>query len=105
MREQILALVERREAERRYVGPEMAHRMRVEGGDDNRPAHMEAHCDGAAHHRLVAQMEAVEIAKRDHRPAKGVGNRLIMLEMLHWGAALSALGRRCKSAGNGGFPL
>ena len=61
----VLALVEAGQAERRHVGLEEAHRVRVEGGDDHRAPLVVAAGDGAADHRLVAEVEAVEIAERD----------------------------------------
>ena len=68
MGEQGLALVERGQAEGRHVGLEEAHRVGVEGGDDHRAALVEAALDRAADHRLVAEVEAVEIAERDDAP-------------------------------------
>ena len=65
MGEQLLALVEGGQPERRQVGLEQAHRVGVEGGDDDRPALVKAALDGAPDHRLVAEVEAVEIAERD----------------------------------------
>ena len=48
MGEQPLALVERGQPERRHVGLEEAHRVRVEGGDDDRPPLVRPALDGAA---------------------------------------------------------
>ena len=72
----------------------MAHRMRIEGGDDDRPALVRAALHGAADHRLVAEVKAVEIAERDDRAAKGVGDRLVEGQALHGrrGLARTALG-------------
>ncbi len=53
------------------VGLEVAHRVRVEGGDDRRPPLVGPRCDRAADHRLVAEVEAVEIAERDDRARVG----------------------------------
>ena len=69
LREQPLALVERGQAEGRRIGPEEAHRMRIEGRDQHRPPFRAGAADGAAHHRLVALVEAVEIAERDDAAA------------------------------------
>ena len=66
--EQRLALVERGQAERRHVGLEEADRVRVEGRDDHRPPLVEGARDRAADHRLVAEVESVEIAERDDAP-------------------------------------
>ncbi len=57
--------------------------MRLEGGDDYRPALVETHRDRAADHRLVAEVEAVEIAERDHAPAKAVRQGLAVRQALH----------------------
>ena len=70
--EQPLALVERGQPERRRVGPEIAHRVRIEGRDDRRPP-LGARCDRAADHRLVAEVEAVEIAERDDASPEASG--------------------------------
>ena len=83
MSEQALALVERRQPERRHVGLEVPHRMRIEGGDDHGPAQVEAERDRPAHHRLVAEVEAVEIAERDDRAAKFFGDGLVVVQPLH----------------------
>ncbi len=74
--EQLLALVERGQAEGRDMRREMAHRVRVEGRDDRRAALGLRPLDRLAHHRLVAEMEPVEIAERDHRAAQLVRHRL-----------------------------
>ena len=66
-----LPLVEAGQAERRRVGPEMADRVRVEGGDDHRPPLVRAALHRAPDDRLVAEMEAVEIAERHHGAAQG----------------------------------
>ena len=72
-----LALVEAGQPERRRVGLEVAHRMRVEGGDDHRPPLVRAARDRAADHRLVAEVEAVEIAERDDRSAQARRERAV----------------------------
>ena len=88
--EQLLALVERGQAERRNVRLEMPHRVRVEGGDDHRPPHVEAERDRAVHHRLVAEVKAVEIAEREDGAAELVGDGLVVEQPLHWAPPLSA---------------
>ncbi len=93
MGEQALALVERRQPKGRNVRLEVPHRMRIEGRDDHRLPHMEAHGDRPAHHRLVAEVEAVEVAERDDRAAKLIGNGLVVVQPLHRALAVSA--HRC----------
>ena len=83
MGEHPLALVERGQPERRRVGPEVAHRMRVEGRDDHRPPLVRAALHRAPDHRLVAEVEAVEIAQRDDRAAKLLRDRLVVEQALH----------------------
>ena len=63
MGEQPLALVEAGQPERRDIGLEQPHRVGVEGGDDDRPPLVEPARDRPPDHRLVAEMEAVEIAE------------------------------------------
>ena len=96
MGEQSLALVERGQPERRHVGLEKAHRVRVEGGDDHRPPLVEAALDRAPDHRLVAEMEAVEIAERDDASPKPVGDSAGEGKALHWPRGLCSAPRaRC----------
>ncbi len=78
-----LALAKAGEAKRRGVGLEVAHRMRIEGRDDHGLALMRAARHRASHHRLMAEVETVEIAKRDDRAAQGVGNRPVVGQALH----------------------
>ena len=61
----------------------MSYRMGIEGGDDHRPLLMRAARDRPPDHGLVAEVEAVEIAERDDRAAKRVGNRLVEGQALH----------------------
>ncbi len=89
--EQRLALIERHQAEGRDVGLEEADRVRVEGGDDDRPPLMEAARDRAAHHRLVAEVESVEIAERENAPLQLIGDPAGEGKPLHWRASLSGL--------------
>ena len=65
------------------VGLEEAHRVRVEGGDDDRPPLVVAARDRAPDDRLVAEVEAVEIAERDDAAAKRVGHAAIEGQPLH----------------------
>ena len=81
--EQPLALVERGQAEGRQVRLEEAHRVRIEGRDQHRAALGAGARDGAAHHRLVALVKAVEIAERDDAAAKCVRNRRAPVQALH----------------------
>ena len=89
MGEQFLPLVEAGQAERREVGLEEAHRMRVEGRDDHRPPLVMAAGDRSADHRLVAQVEAVEIAERDDCAAEAIGYGLVEGQPLHCAGAVS----------------
>ena len=87
----LLALVQRRQPERRKVGLEMPNRVRVERRDDHRPAHVETQGDRPVHDRLVAEMKAVEIAERNHRAAKLFGNGFVVIQPVHRARALVAL--------------
>ena len=68
---------------RRQPGLEKALRMGVEGGDDRRSALVEGALDRAADHRLMATVEAVEIAQRDDRAAERFGYRRGEAQALH----------------------
>ena len=72
--EQPFALVERGQPERRRIGAEVAHRMRIEGRDDRRHAARLRQPQCPIDDRLMAEVEAVEIAQRDHR-ARQVGGQ------------------------------
>ena len=64
------------EAELRGVRAEEAAGMRLEGHREGRPAVGAAHPQGGGDHGAVAEMDAVEIAHRDHRPSgDGGGGR------------------------------
>src|SRR3546814_17055353 len=63
--EQLLPLVERREAEGRDVGLEEAHRMRVEGRDDRGKPLVLRMMHSAADDRLMPGLEAVALAASD----------------------------------------
>ena len=58
--------------------------MRVEGGDDRRPPLMEGARDRPPDHRLVAEVESVEIAERDDAPREAVGDAAVEGQALHW---------------------
>ena len=73
-REQFLPLVQLGQAERRGIGLEEAHRVRIEGRDDRRAALGLGPGNRLARHGLVAQVEAIEIAQRDNRTAQGIGH-------------------------------
>ena len=90
MGEQPLALVERGQPERRHVGLEVADRVRVEGRDDHRPPLVEAARDRPPDHRLVAEVEAVEIAERDDAPLEVVGDAAVEGQPLHCGGLIGA---------------
>ena len=62
--------------------------MRIEGGDDHRPPLVESALDRAADHRLVAEVEAVEIAERDDAPLQGFGDAAGEGQALHCCARL-----------------
>ena len=83
MGEQSLALVERRQPEWRHLGLEELDRVRIEGGDDHRPALVKCARDRAADHRLVAEMESVEIAEGDDAPLELIGDAAGEGEPLH----------------------
>ena len=59
--------------------------MRVEGGDDHRPPLMERARDSAGDHRLVAEVESVEIAEGEDAPLEALGNAPGEGQALHCG--------------------
>ena len=69
----------------------MAHWMGLEGGDDDRAPFVRAALHGAIDHRLMAQMEAVEIAQREDRTAQFFGDRLVEGQALHRDGGLAAI--------------
>ena len=79
----LLPLFERGQTERRRIGLEMAHRVRIEGGDDRGAALFACPGNGFARHRLVAKVKAIEIAQRDDRAAQRFGQLLAMVEPPH----------------------
>ena len=83
--EQSFALVERGETEGRGVGAEQAHRMRIEGRDDRRSSGGARGGDGALDHRLVSEVESIEIAQRDDTTGKVRGQRRAAVKPLHGG--------------------
>ncbi len=68
--EQILALIECGQSERRQIRLEEAHRVRVESRDDDRAPLVMAARDRPPDDRLVAEVKTVEIAEREDAPAK-----------------------------------
>ena len=89
--EQRQALVEAGQPERCGVGLEMAHGMRIEGGDDHRASLMRAALHRAADHRLMAKVKAVKIAQRDDCAPARVRDRAIEGQALHIAADLARL--------------
>ncbi len=81
--EQPFALVERRQPKWRHVRPEEPDGVRIEGGDDDRPALVETERDRPVHHGLMAKMESVEVAEREHASAKLFGHAVVEGEPLH----------------------
>src|SRR5258708_705767 len=73
----------------------MPHRVRVERGDDHRPPFMRPTLHRPPDHRLMARVEAVEIAQRDDRATQRIRDRLVMEQALHLGQGLAGL--NCKS--------
>ena len=86
--EQFLPLVERRQPERRRIGPEMAHRMRIERGDDCRAALVLRPAHRFADDCLVAEVESVEITQREDRAVQGGRERLSVIDANHLGHGL-----------------
>jgi hypothetical protein len=72
--------------------------VRVEGGDDHRPALVMTAGDGAADDRLMPEVEAVKIAQRQDGAAKGLRDVVVEGEAVHWGVAVSARITDSKSA-------
>ena len=95
--EQPLALIERGEAKRRRLGPEKAHRMRVEGRDQRGRVALLRQRHRAPDHRLMPQMKAVEIAKRDHPAAQALADLVIPPDAFH-GRRVTGGGRSGKSS-------
>ena len=81
----------------RDVGLEEADRVRIERGDDHRPPLVESALDRAPDHRLVAEVESVEIAEGDDAPLEVRGDAAIEGQALHCSRPLSALPPGCKS--------
>ena len=83
VREQVLALVERGQAERRDIGLEELDRVGVEGRDDRRPPFVESALDRPPDHRLVAEMEAIEIAEGEDAAREVIGDAAVEGQPLH----------------------
>ena len=81
--EQAFALVERGQAEGGCIGAEMADRVGIEGRDERGATLGLCPGDRAPDHRLVAEMESVEIAERDDSAGKMRGDRSAPVEPLH----------------------
>jgi hypothetical protein len=77
------ALVERGQPERRQVRLEKADGMGFEGGDDRGSPLVKSPLDRSPDHRLVAEMEAVEIAERDDASPQVVGDAAGEGQALH----------------------
>ena len=78
-----LALVERGQAKGLRIGPEIAHRVGIEGGDDAGTAFSPRPCQRLADHGLMAEMEAIEIAQRDDGAPQAFGHRFTVVEANH----------------------
>ena len=81
--EQLLPLVERGQPERRRIGPEVAHRMRIEGGDHCRAALVLRPAHRFADDCLVTEMKSVEIAQREDRAVQAGRERLSVIDANH----------------------
>jgi hypothetical protein len=57
--------------------------MGIEGGDQGRTPFAACALDGTADHRLVPDVESVEIAERDDAAAKPLRNRRAAVQPLH----------------------
>jgi len=90
---QFLPLFQCRQPERRHTGAEKFDRVRIESGDDAGAALCLRPADRGARHRLMAKVEPVKIAQRNHRAAQGVGHRITVIEPAHQ-AALPLTARR-----------
>ena len=84
---QLLPLLERGQAERRHIGAEESHRMRIEGGDNRWATLFMRPVDGLACDRLMPLVESIEIAERDHRAAQRLGDFLTVIEPAHYSSA------------------
>jgi hypothetical protein len=74
---------QRRQAERRLVRAEELARMGLEGEDRVGGAEFARLLGGRGDHRLVAAMDAVEIAERDDRAPRLDGNLRIVAKQPH----------------------
>jgi hypothetical protein len=66
---QQLALIERRQPKRRNLGSEIMNRMRVKGRDNGGATFGTRNIDGSTDHGLMAEVESIEIAKRNDTAA------------------------------------
>ena len=70
----------------RGVRAKVARRMRIEGRDDRGTPFRFGARHRTPDHRLMAAMEAVEIAERDHRAAQGLRQRFSLERSVMTGA-------------------
>ena len=80
---QALALVQRRQPERRDIGLEESHRMGVECRDNRRANLFPGPAQRLAGHRLMAEMKAVKIAQRNDRAAQVALDPLFSVQSYH----------------------
>ena len=80
---EFLPLFERGQAERRGIGLEVTHWMRIERRNDRRPAFCARPANRFSRHRLVAKVEAIKIAQCDDRATQAFGQRLAVVEKSH----------------------
>ena len=76
LREQALALFERGQPEPGDMRREEAHGMRIEGGYYGGLACSLGLPDGITRYRLMAEVEAIEIAERNNCPAQSLGHHI-----------------------------
>ncbi len=84
---EFLSLLQRGEAKGRRVWLEKSHRMGIECGDDGGTAFVSRPANGLACDLLMSEMETVEIAERDDRPAQRFGHGLTVIEPPHAGSS------------------
>ena len=73
---------------------EMAHRVRIEGGDHRRPAGLPRPADRLGSDALVAHVKAVEIAERHDGAEQGVRNQVPVLDADQPGSSAGASSSR-----------
>ena len=82
--EQLDAAVERAHGRRRALRREQRGRVRIERQRDRPGAAGAASSRGATDQRLVAAMDAIEVADRDGRPGRPAGGVLVATDQLPW---------------------